>query len=173
MKYSRIAIRANYCERGRIDTALGDLIEAVTDAAFELSDKKVAYLLAGLALEQILKKAPLWKTDVAESLNSPLSEGASLTRTTSKACALLRPRTAKFKGAEIIKNHNIESTKRIAIGIGKIIAPIMQMIGFVLHPQLPTFKVITDAPRLFCIYTSKQASIIGASESYTRNPCYG
>ena len=50
----------------RIDTTLGDLVVAVSDAAFEVCDeKKGAYLLAGLVLEEILKKAPLRTSDIA------------------------------------------------------------------------------------------------------------
>lgn len=41
----------------RIDTTLGDLIEALTEAAFEFSAEETdAYVLAGVALEQILKR---------------------------------------------------------------------------------------------------------------------
>lgn len=45
-------------EAGRVDTTLGDLIAAVSDAAFESDgDERGAYLLASLALEVILKRA--------------------------------------------------------------------------------------------------------------------
>ncbi len=47
-------------QQKRIDTTLGDLIVAVSDAAFELChSKRAAYLLAGLALEKIFKRSPL------------------------------------------------------------------------------------------------------------------
>jgi len=44
----------------RIDTTLGELIEAVSEAAFECSkDSTEAYILAGFVLEEILRKSPL------------------------------------------------------------------------------------------------------------------
>jgi hypothetical protein len=47
-------------EQEKVDTTLGDLIEALTEAALEFSgDEREVYLLASLALEQILKKSPL------------------------------------------------------------------------------------------------------------------
>ena len=57
-------MRGNH-EEERIQTTLGDLVVAVSDAAFELcEDKKGAYLLAGLVLEEILKKAPLRTSNI-------------------------------------------------------------------------------------------------------------
>lgn len=48
-----------YAEEEKIHTTVGDLIVAVSDAAFEFcNDKRVAYFLAGLALKAMLKKAP-------------------------------------------------------------------------------------------------------------------
>ena len=42
----------------KVDTTLGDLIEAVSEAAFEYSDNsREAYLYARLALVEILKNA--------------------------------------------------------------------------------------------------------------------
>lgn len=42
----------------KVDTTLGDLIEAVSEAAFECSDNpREAYLYARLALGEILKNA--------------------------------------------------------------------------------------------------------------------
>ena len=50
-------MKTNHLE-DRIDTTLGDLIIAVNDAAFEFyEDKRKAYILASLALEDILKRA--------------------------------------------------------------------------------------------------------------------
>jgi len=46
----------------RIDTTLGELIEAVSEAAFECSqDSTEAYILAGFVLEEILRKSPTGK----------------------------------------------------------------------------------------------------------------
>jgi hypothetical protein len=43
----------------KVDTTLGDLIEAVSEAAFEYSDNpREVYLYAQLALVEILKDAP-------------------------------------------------------------------------------------------------------------------
>lgn len=54
-------------EEERIDTTMGELIAALTDAAFEIYDDKTAsYLLASLALEEILKKAHLRTTGIKE-----------------------------------------------------------------------------------------------------------
>ncbi len=54
-------------ERETVDTTVGDLIAAVNDAAFEFSgDQRGAYLLASLALGEILKRAHLRTTDRAE-----------------------------------------------------------------------------------------------------------
>lgn len=54
-------------EAERVNTTLGDLVVAVSDAAFELyEDEKGSYLLASLALEEILKRAPLRTTDIGE-----------------------------------------------------------------------------------------------------------
>lgn len=53
---------------GRIDTTLGDLISAVSDAALDFcEDKRGAYLLASLVLEDILQKAPCESDEIAES----------------------------------------------------------------------------------------------------------
>ena len=44
----------------RIDVTLGDLIEALTEAAFEFSaNERDAYVLAALAMEQIFKRPRL------------------------------------------------------------------------------------------------------------------
>jgi len=46
--------------QGGIDTPLGDLMAALSDAAFDLChSKRAAYLLAGLPLEEIFKRSPL------------------------------------------------------------------------------------------------------------------
>jgi hypothetical protein len=46
----------------RIDTTLGELIEAVSEAAFECSkDSMEAYILAGFVLEEILRRSPAVK----------------------------------------------------------------------------------------------------------------
>ena len=46
----------------RIDTTLGDLLVAINDSAFEiLPDSPLAYLLAGLALEEILREGSVKK----------------------------------------------------------------------------------------------------------------
>jgi len=59
----------------RIDTTLGDLIEALTEAAFEFSaDERDAYVLAGLALEQILKRPLLRDFGAGEVLVEQLPE---------------------------------------------------------------------------------------------------
>ena len=47
-------------EEERIDTTLGDLIAALSDSALEVcGDNRIAYLVAGLALNEILKTAHL------------------------------------------------------------------------------------------------------------------
>ena len=62
-------------EKERIDTTLGDLIATVTDAALELSeDKREAYLVAGVALGVILKKARLGNTDKAHLVSQAIAE---------------------------------------------------------------------------------------------------
>ena len=62
-------------EAERVNTTLGDLVVALSDAAFELcEDKKGAYLLAGLALEAILKRAPLRTSKMAEVKLEPSPE---------------------------------------------------------------------------------------------------
>jgi hypothetical protein len=59
----------------RIDTTLGDLISAVSDASIELcEDKRVAYLLAGIALEAILKNATYQSIEIAEMLDGGFPE---------------------------------------------------------------------------------------------------
>ena len=59
----------------RIDTTLGDLIEALTEAAFEFSaDERGAYVLAGLALEQIVKRPLLQDFSAGEVLVERLPE---------------------------------------------------------------------------------------------------
>ena len=46
--------------RNRINTTVGDLIAAITDAALEYTDNtKDAYRLASVVLVEILKNAPL------------------------------------------------------------------------------------------------------------------
>jgi len=53
-------MRADYKEE-RIDTTLGDLVAALSDAASEFyEDERIAYLLASLALNEVLKTAH-WK----------------------------------------------------------------------------------------------------------------
>ena len=62
-------------EKERIDTTLGDLIATVTDAALELSvNKREAYLVAGVTLGVILKKARLGSTDKAHLLSQAIAE---------------------------------------------------------------------------------------------------
>jgi len=52
-------MRADYKEE-RIDTTLGDLVAALSDAAFECcDDQREAYILASLALHEILMRAPV------------------------------------------------------------------------------------------------------------------
>jgi len=52
----------------RIDTTLGDLIVALSDAASELyEDKRSAYLLASLALNEVLKTAH-WKKPARDEM---------------------------------------------------------------------------------------------------------
>lgn len=48
-----------------IETTLGELVAAVTDAAVELTEESPweAYVVASLVLEEILRKAPL-KSDI-------------------------------------------------------------------------------------------------------------
>ena len=54
-------------QQERIQSTLGDLIVAVSDAAFELyGNDRETYLLASVALEEILKKAPIQRTDRAK-----------------------------------------------------------------------------------------------------------
>jgi hypothetical protein len=68
-------MRANH-EPEKVNTTLGDLVAALSDAALEVSgDERGAYLLASLALEEILKKAPIRKTDEAEVLGDCFPEG--------------------------------------------------------------------------------------------------
>jgi hypothetical protein len=60
-------MRPNH-EQESIKTTLGDLIVAVSDAAFECcEDKRGAYLLAGLALNEIIERAQYRMTDMAEA----------------------------------------------------------------------------------------------------------
>ncbi len=67
-------MRINH-EKERIDTTLGDLIVTVSDAALELSeDKREAYLVAGVALGVILKKARLGSTDKAHLLIQAIAD---------------------------------------------------------------------------------------------------
>lgn len=67
-------MRPNH-EQESIKTTLGDLVVAVSDAAFELyQDERGAYLLAGLALEAILKRAPLRTSKMAEVKLEPSPE---------------------------------------------------------------------------------------------------
>ncbi len=46
---------------GRIETTVGELVEVVSEAALRTSGKgkREAYLIASLALNEILKRAPL------------------------------------------------------------------------------------------------------------------
>lgn len=63
-------------EAERVNTTLGDLVAALSDAAFELyEDEKGSYLLASLALEEILKRAPVRKIEEAEVLGDCFPEG--------------------------------------------------------------------------------------------------
>ncbi|MFQ5853615.1 MAG: hypothetical protein ACE5JU_23905 [Candidatus Binatia bacterium] len=63
----------------KIDTTLGDLIAALSDVALNLcSDKRAAYLLAGLALEVILKKTPLSATEAGDLLRQECPEETSV-----------------------------------------------------------------------------------------------
>jgi hypothetical protein len=51
-------MRANHNGR-KVDTTLGEVIAAVSEAAFECSkDTREAYILAGFVLEEILRKSP-------------------------------------------------------------------------------------------------------------------
>ncbi len=59
----------------RIDITLGDLIEALTEAAFEFSaNERDAYVLAGLALEQIVERSLLRDFGAGEVLVEQLPE---------------------------------------------------------------------------------------------------
>jgi hypothetical protein len=61
------AIMDNYGER--IDTTIGDLVSAVSETAIELcQDKRVAYLLASIVLEDILQSAA-WEADDAPQIS--------------------------------------------------------------------------------------------------------
>ena len=61
-----------------INTTLGDLIAAVSDAALELSENSSeVYLLASLALGEILKKAPLRQPGGAGSSTEWVPEDTS------------------------------------------------------------------------------------------------
>lgn len=52
----------------RLDTTLGDLVSAVSEAASELcEDKRLAYLLASVVLEDILQSA-VWESDDAPQI---------------------------------------------------------------------------------------------------------
>ena len=63
----------------RIETTLGDLIVALSDAAFELcDDKRATYLLASIALEEIVKNAHLRATGTAETLVEHFPKGSRL-----------------------------------------------------------------------------------------------
>ena len=58
-------------EAERIDTTLGDLIAALSDAASELyEDKRSAYLLVSLALNEVLRAAHLKNPAGYEALPS-------------------------------------------------------------------------------------------------------
>ncbi|TMA11909.1 MAG: hypothetical protein E6J89_06430 [Deltaproteobacteria bacterium] len=51
-------MKANHNER-MIDTTLGEVIAAVSEAAFECSKNSTeAYILAGFVLEEIFRKSP-------------------------------------------------------------------------------------------------------------------
>ena len=69
-------MKANH-DGERIQTTLGDLVAALSDAAFELyEDERGAYLLASLALEEILKRAPVGKTEAEKLSAETFPEGA-------------------------------------------------------------------------------------------------
>jgi len=68
-------MKANH-DGERIQTTLGDLVVALSDAAFELyEDERGAYLLASLALEEILKRAPVRASEMAEAKPGPSPGG--------------------------------------------------------------------------------------------------
>lgn len=63
-------------KESKIDTTVGDLVVALSDAAFELfEDKTTAYLLASLALEEILKKAPHQRAEMGKTPDNRVAEG--------------------------------------------------------------------------------------------------
>ena len=54
-----------------LDTTLGELISAISDAAFEVcNDKETAYLLASIALEDILENDLRRYADTASRVSS-------------------------------------------------------------------------------------------------------
>jgi len=68
--------------RRRVETTLGELIGALSDAAFELCENRTrAYALASLALEEMLKKAHLERPRWREfQPNPPAREALPLVR---------------------------------------------------------------------------------------------
>jgi hypothetical protein len=57
-------MRRNRSSRKRIDTTLGDLIEALSEVAFEqCRDAKEAYTLAGLVLADVLSNLFAFRSD--------------------------------------------------------------------------------------------------------------
>ncbi len=68
-------MKTNHVDEG-IDITRSDLIMAVSDAAFELcEDKRETYILAGLALEEILKRAHLGTSENEHRSVDRLKEG--------------------------------------------------------------------------------------------------
>ena len=57
-------MRRNRSSKKRIDTTLGDLIEALSEVAFEqCKDAKEAYTLAGLVLADVLSNCFAFRSD--------------------------------------------------------------------------------------------------------------
>lgn len=66
-------MKANH-DGEKVQTTIGDLVVALSDAAFAMyEDERGAYLLASLALEEILKKASLGATDLGVGSSGKVS----------------------------------------------------------------------------------------------------
>jgi hypothetical protein len=63
-------------EESKIDTTVGDLIVALSEAALELfEDKTTDYLLASFALEEILKKVPRQRAEIENTSGERFAQG--------------------------------------------------------------------------------------------------
>jgi hypothetical protein len=71
-------LRGNH-EEERIQTTLGDLVAALSDAALECcDDQKEAYILASLALHEILMRAPVRNPESVDLSGQPAPDRGSL-----------------------------------------------------------------------------------------------